>query len=513
MLAGLVVLLLAVVGRAGPLLRVRPSVGAVLGWPGPDAAPDRVFEVDAGRSHCLKRCEMGVDDEEEEEEVVVAGGEGEERYGEREEEESGGVVEFDVGCEERCHLLRAVEADAAVVGGGRSLVLWLSTNFADAGHSRLALAELTRLAKSTVRCTARVYLYSGWAPRNQRVLRWWRHEQKNNNNNKDGSPWGVSSDSFGGWGRATLTLVEDGHVLWTSFDIVHSSSHRDLVAAVGSHKREFDAGTSLGQALAAEVAVAGDEHLPFRTCMAIAKGVNSENVPLQQFLHTPDHLEALAHHCLPAPADDHHAHRNDIDYDRFHTMASHLGLVNHTDHLFQVAAQTFATVLDSASEPQVLIYVAWVAAYEDGMKGGLGVGERHDALLISLCFSNSSVPHGLAERFEVLGRQPATVNSDHFLALVPCQTDTRHVLQCIKAVLADVLAANAATATASRPLELAGLLLGAGLAHNPAYKSLRHFWSADQGLTEEGQFPPDHVSEKFAHELHNRRNSNAKDEL
>lgn len=445
-------------------------------------------------------------------------------------------------CEHRCGILEPIQVDKVLHlfdknAHGRYLILWESRAFADAEHTREALQELAKVAgdlrkqkNSPLRPI--LYTYSGWHPNAETVVSWWRDQHSPEARRR---PWQSTPDSFGGWGRATMSLVEDGKILWDVFDIVHSSKHWRLLHDFDFGNEEvlqqldpFGVAGDLAGALQYVLQNLDSEHfrLPLQVCLQVARIVLGPRFK-QDLAHgkNEQHMDALAEYCEDLQDEEREnlaSHRADIDYERFALMAKQMGVVDPQGSMWKHTLTTWRSVLaylrsdrqhkskriEARKPSDIVIMASIVPVYDGGIEAELGVGDRHEALMLSLCYRNYSIPEGATEdRYATSGKRvKAHINTDVFLAVVPCEDLTSHdVLECLKGILADARAGSLDVETGDPFYSIAGFIFGVGFVGKTEYLNLQPYWSADPAIPGQGEFPPDEVTEKYASE-HQRRN-------
>ncbi|CAK9002777.1 Cystathionine gamma-lyase (Gamma-cystathionase) [Durusdinium trenchii] len=412
---------------------------------------DVVYRVHAQRlaepcaAQCLRRDSIEDDDEEE---AQVAGGEPQGSW---------------LQCELACNALEPVGATAVLETQGRTAILWVSDAFADTKHSRAALHDVAKhvddLVDAKSRTTILLYAYAGWMPADPQVVSWWIQQHRSSGPRT----WQAAPASFGGWGRATLSLVEDGEILLDVFDVVHSSKHQhlftvaeeeaeDLVLAWRSRLDEFARTRDVEGALAFAFASLesrlnmedqGEEEdlLPLKFCLRIAQVVLGGSQALKQAIKEEEGhlLDVIAHWCEDLDEDEtdflrHHS--GDVDYERFAKMARDMHLLPSSFgatsiwELTKGAWRNLVEMHPHGSRLPVVIMASLVPVYTGGIVNGAGVGERHNALLLSLCFHNDTIPArmNLDQRFTIRSHAlqlKQRVNSDHVWTLIPCGEDVQ----------------------------------------------------------------------------------------
>mmetsp|Transcript_19232 Transcript_19232/g.31569 ORF Transcript_19232/g.31569 Transcript_19232/m.31569 type:complete len:539 (+) Transcript_19232:16-1632(+) len=519
---GLIVIFVA--NTASGLLSSQ-SAASLIGWPW-EPERDVVYKVNVENVNrpCFQACSLGAVEDEEDDEVVVRGADQAEAvsraFKHRTEDE---MIAGMWKCEAKCGVLEPVLVDDFLDVKGKYLVLWESRAFSDMEHSRAGLGELVKIA-ATIASPHNLFLYTyaGWVPQNPDVLSWWRLEHTGQGKLRH---WQPSPGSFGGWGRATLSMVENGHIGWDVFDIVHGSKHWDLLGSADYERSsEFKAYVrthDLHGALTYVLATSSKKSIPLQTCLQVARLVltRKQLLSLHQdhsAMHTIDEL------CEDLEDEKHNDlvdHRSDVSYERFIVMARAMNVVETEESIYDHGIFAWRTVMrhyksqrvEETSNFPVLVRVSIVPVFDGGVsKGGLGVGDRHEALLLSLCFHNSSVPRDDMHTVKYHtkdGHNEDLINTDIFFSLIPCGVDYNNmkpfeVAKCLKAVIADTHGATYKEDGGQFQIE--GFVFGSGFVGKGEYREFERFWSTEEYLYGEGEFPPEAISEKFIHEQQER---------
>jgi len=234
------------------------------------------------------------------------------------------------------------------------------------------------------------------------------------------------------------------------------------------------------------------EMVPFQICIKVANKVFAGNLSHNiQFM-----LDAFAEFCDDnAIAREEHTHG--MDFEIYSKYARDLQILDDSVSMYDHAILTWKQVLSNPNSPinkNLVIHVALVPVYMDGLKDGHGVGERHESLLVSLCFFNSSIheKHQLHTFYETIGDSGNhQVNTDVFLALLPCgDKSTAAILKSIKIIIAECRAGCWDEAGYT----IAGIVFGAGIAGKKNYIEIQEFWSA---VEPNDEYPADDVTHKM----------------